>query len=202
MTADLLANITNQSSLPIYSQLISNISIQEGGLGIQSPRANAITAYMTTTKRCLQYANQGVWLGINKPRPLLPAPITILYDKWESSQNRSWLIFRKYLPVFNSVTVHQPDSDNDYIFKASLNGSREKMKEYSSIQVKKKLLYEPKITPSHVMQEVLPALLDKRTSMALMTMNRSNEAHRIKNHTFKTAIQRKLRIPVLDCHRE
>jgi hypothetical protein len=60
MTAALLANITNQTSLPIYSQLISNISIQEGGLGIQSPRSNAITSYMTTTKRCLQYAKQGV----------------------------------------------------------------------------------------------------------------------------------------------
>jgi hypothetical protein len=34
MTADLLANIANQSTLPIYSQLIANISIQEGGLGI------------------------------------------------------------------------------------------------------------------------------------------------------------------------
>jgi hypothetical protein len=39
MTADLLANIANQSSLSIsiHSQLIANISIQEGGLGIQSP---------------------------------------------------------------------------------------------------------------------------------------------------------------------
>jgi len=151
MTADLLANVTNQTSLPIYSQLISNISVQEGGLGIQSPRANAIASYMTTTKRCLQYAKQGVWLGVNKLRPLLPASITLLYDQWESSQNRTWQIFRKYLPVFNNVSVHQPDSDHDYIFKASLNGSREKMKQYSSIQVKKKVLCEPKITPSHVM---------------------------------------------------
>jgi hypothetical protein len=79
MTADLIANITNQSSLPIYSQLISNISIKEGGLGIQNPRTNTITAYMTTGKRCLQYAQQGMWLGDNKPRPLLPTPITILY---------------------------------------------------------------------------------------------------------------------------
>jgi hypothetical protein len=35
-----------------------------------------------------------------------------------------------------------------------------------------------------------------------MTMNRSNEAHRIKNHTFKTTIQHKLRLPVIDCHQE
>jgi hypothetical protein len=115
MIADLLANITNQSSLPIYSQLISNISIQEGGLGIQIPQTNAI-----------QYAQQGVWLGINKPWPILPTPITLLYEQWESSQSRSWLIFRKYLPIFNNVTVHQPDSDHDYLFKASLNGSHKR----------------------------------------------------------------------------
>ena len=59
MTADLLANITNKHDLPAHSQLISNISINEGGLGIQNPRTNAITAYMTTTKRCLQYAHDG-----------------------------------------------------------------------------------------------------------------------------------------------
>jgi hypothetical protein len=112
MMANLIANIANQSSLPIYSQLIANISIQEGGFGIQSPRTNAITSYMTTTKRCLQYAQQGVWLGLNKPRPILPTPITLLYQQWESSQNQSWLIFRKYLNTFNNVTVNQPDSDH------------------------------------------------------------------------------------------
>ena len=78
MTANLLANISNQSSLPIYSQLIANISINKGGIGIQSARTNAITSYMTTTKRCLQYAQQGVWLGLKKPRPILPTPITHL----------------------------------------------------------------------------------------------------------------------------
>jgi hypothetical protein len=50
MTADLIANITNQQHLPVHSQLISNISISRGGLGIQSPRTNAIIAYMSTTK--------------------------------------------------------------------------------------------------------------------------------------------------------
>jgi hypothetical protein len=51
MMADLIANIAKKSSLPIYSQLIANISIQKKGvLGIQSPRTNAITSYMTTKK--------------------------------------------------------------------------------------------------------------------------------------------------------
>jgi hypothetical protein len=197
MTADLLANITNQPSLPVYSQLISNISIQQGGLGMQSPRTNAIIAYMTTTKRCLQYVHQGVWLGFNKPRPLLPPTITSLYEDWESSTNRTWEIFRKYLKTFNSVSLEHPDTDNDYIFKASLNGSKDKMKEYAAKQLRTKVLEQEQVTPKHVLQ-VLPSLLDRRTSMALMTMSRCNEANRIKNHTFKTALQRKLRLPIFD----
>jgi hypothetical protein len=74
------------------------------------------------------------------------------------------LIFQKYLRVFNNVTVHQPGSDNDYVFKASLNGSCEKMKEYSARQLKKKILRESQITPPHVLR-VLPALMDKQTSI-------------------------------------
>jgi hypothetical protein len=62
------------------------------------------------------------------------------------------------------------------------------MNEYSARQLKKKILQEPQITPPHVLQ-VLPILMDKQASMALMTMSTSNEANNIKNHTFKTAIQ-------------
>jgi hypothetical protein len=106
MTANLIANITNQHHLPVHAQLISNISIAQGGLGIQSPRTNAITAYMSTTKRCIQYIHQGVWLGFNKPRPQLPPPIQVLYNDWESSNSRTWLIFWKYLKAFNDISVH------------------------------------------------------------------------------------------------
>jgi hypothetical protein len=54
-----------------------------------------------------------------------------------------------------------------HVFKASLNGSHEKMKEYSARQLKKKILQEPQITQPRILR-VLPALLDNRTSMALI----------------------------------
>jgi hypothetical protein len=71
------------------------------------------------------------------------------------------------------------------------------MKEHSSRQVKAKVLLNNAISPNHI-QQVLPALLDKRTSMALITMSRIPEDHRIKNHTFRTALQRKLRLPIIN----
>jgi hypothetical protein len=107
---------------------------------------------MTTTKRCLQYVHQGVWLGFNKPCPLLPRTITSLYEDWESSTNRTWEIFKKYLKTFNSVSLEHPDTDNDYIFKASLNGSKDKMKEYAAKQLRTKVLEQEQVTPKHVLQ--------------------------------------------------
>jgi hypothetical protein len=63
--------------------------------------------------------------------------------------------------------------------------------------VKSKLLFNADVSPQHV-QQVLPALLDKCTSMALMTMSRIREEHRIKNNTSRTALQRKLRLPIFN----
>jgi hypothetical protein len=177
MTANLLANITNKHDLPAHSQLISNKSINKGGLGIQNPCTNAITAYMTTTKHCLQYAHDRVWLGFNKPKPPLPPSIKLLYSNWPTSTNRTWQIFNKYLPTCTMIarTRKEPTTSHDYVFKASLNGTREKMKEFSAKQLKRK------VSPPYVL-ELLPAIMDKRSSVALMTMHRINESNRIQSN--------------------
>jgi hypothetical protein len=41
MTSNLIAHITNGTNLPPHAQLMANVSINEGGLGIQTPRTNA-----------------------------------------------------------------------------------------------------------------------------------------------------------------
>jgi hypothetical protein len=74
-------------------------------------------------------------------------------------------------------------NDTDYIFKASLNGSREKMKEHSSRMMKKNVLFNEHVPPAHI-RSVLPSVLDKRASLALMTMPRLEEENRMKNDNF------------------
>jgi hypothetical protein len=95
------------------------------------------------------------------------------------------------------IARNEPTTSHDYVFKASLNGTRKKMKEYSAKQLKRKALYSKEVSPPNVL-ELLPAIMDKRSSMALMTMSRINESNRIKNPTFRTALQRKLRVPIFD----
>ena len=88
MTNHVLSSITNKTSLPSHSHLIPNMSaIKQGGLGLQHPRTNTISSYMSTTKRCLQYTHQGIWLGYNKNRPILPHSIRHLYSDWETSKD-------------------------------------------------------------------------------------------------------------------
>jgi hypothetical protein len=56
------------------------------------------------------------------------------------------------------------------------------MKEYSTRKLKRQALFDNSITPPDVIA-VLPPIMDKRTSMALMTMSRLQESNRIMNHT-------------------
>jgi hypothetical protein len=71
------------------------------------------------------------------------------------------------------------------------------MKEYSSRQLKSKVLFNPDVSPQEV-QQVLSALLDKRTSMALMTMSRIPRRAPHQEPNFCTAFQRKLRLPIIN----
>jgi hypothetical protein len=72
MTNTLICRLIETRELPAHEEIISSLTINQAGLGLQHPRANAIPAFMTTMKRCLQYSAQGVWLGYNKPRHILP----------------------------------------------------------------------------------------------------------------------------------
>ena len=197
MTNHVLSSITNKNELPTHSHIIANMAIKQGGLGLQHPRTNAISAYMSTTKRCLQYAHQGVWLGFNKNRPILPDSIRCLYLDWETSNDRTWKIFRKYMHDFTSICCSQAHSHLDYVFNTSINKSRETIKEHAAIKMRKEVLEDENITPFEI-RKVLPGILDRRTSMALMTMSRLEERQRIKNNIFTIALKRKLRLKLFD----
>ena len=195
MTDEMITSITNTSDLPPHSHIMSNLSIKQGGLGLQHPRLNAITSYMMSTKRCLQYVKNGVWLGTNKPQPMLPDNIQILYSNWEKSSNRNWVIFNKYLPTFTSICCQRDTPNNDFIFKSSINNTRDKAKEYASRMIVKNVLLDENFTPASTIK-IMPALLDRRASMALMTMSRLEEAHRMTNEVFQICLKRKLRLPI------
>lgn len=97
MINDFLCSITNKPQLPDHTNIISTMSTSQGGLGLQHPRSNAIAAFMMTTKRCLQFSQDGVWLGYNNLRVVLNHPITCLYSNWSTTTLQTMTTFRRYM---------------------------------------------------------------------------------------------------------
>jgi hypothetical protein len=81
MTNSLIYRLTETTELPAHAEIISSLTTNQGGLGLQHPRANAIPAFMTTMKRCLKYSAQEVWLGYNKPRVTFSHPKSPSFTK-------------------------------------------------------------------------------------------------------------------------
>jgi hypothetical protein len=63
--------------------------------------------------------------------------------------------------------------------------------------MKKNVLFNEHFTPLHIRQ-ALPSVLDKRASMALMTMSRLEEENRLKNDNFVICLKWKLRLRIIN----
>jgi hypothetical protein len=59
--------------------------------------------------------------------------------------------------------------------------------------IKRNVLFNEEVTPTHI-RVMLPSILDKRASMALMTMPRLDEENRMKNDNFVICLKCKLRL--------
>lgn len=62
--------------------------------------------------------------------------------------------------------------------------------------IKRNVLFNEDVTPTHI-RVMLPSILDKRASMALMTMPRLDEENRMKNDNFVICLKRKLRLRII-----
>jgi len=119
---------------PRYSQLISQMAVAKGGLGIQHPRSNAIPMMILATKRLIQYAAEGIYLGPTVPQHKLPSTITNIYKNWKTSPSKIFRFSRKYQEDICNVCVSEQVDNHMYFFmeKSSLNTRRKKNQYISS----------------------------------------------------------------------
>ena len=54
----ILEHVTQTGDTPQHSQLISTMSIKQGGLGLPHPMQSAIPTAIVTTKHCIQFATE------------------------------------------------------------------------------------------------------------------------------------------------
>eukprot|EP00956_Cyclotella_meneghiniana_P014656 scaffold22074_cov39-Cyclotella_meneghiniana.AAC.1 len=157
MTNSFIQTAISSEPLPEHAEIITSVSIKSGGLGLQHPRTSAVTHFMLTMKRCLQYCQDGVWLGFNKPRVPLPPSITSLFDQWDTSTTRVMKNFQHYVSDFAEVCTGSPDATNEFIFDTSINKCRETMKEHAS-----------KMTRSYTLEKSAPDYVTPRLRQMLL----------------------------------
>ena len=197
MTNTFLQSAIESEPLPPHAELITSMSVKSGGLGLQHPRTCAVAQFMLTTKRCLQYCHDGVWLGYNKPRPALPPTITNLFADWKTTDTKTMTNFRHYAGTFAEICCGSPDTIDHFVYNSSINKCREVVREHAAKMTREHTL--ERVAPSYVSAKLDTMLLEE-TSLALMTAPRLEPKNRMKNPTFCTAMKRKLRLTIIKDH--
>ena len=159
---------------------IASLPNRLGGLGYHSAAAAAYPRLITQTARAIK-------LALSKSSPV-PTHHQQQYINWEHSEDPAITAYRKGLSLFNAEyadqTLHDPDRFDHTTHNRQLNHV---LKEHVIPRLIE--LTDP------AQRAFLPSLLSPLTSMALH-LPRPAERFRLDNPIFRTAIRRKLRLPL------
>ena len=194
MLNDFLADLTCRDDLPVHAQLIATMSSNLGGLGLQHPRCTAIPAAILTTKRCLEYAREGVWIGAVDTPVRLPHCITHLYENWRSSNAApTFQLFNRYAPAMADICIKQDavDTLSQFIYKTSPKLCKERLKDHAATLVQ---TFLRKSMADVTTEAKLDEMFQRTTSLALLDMPRSDPCNRQKNQQWLVSLKRKLRL--------
>ena len=203
MLNDFLSQLLGLKDLPPHAHVIATVSLSNGGLGLQHPRLAAIPSFILSTKRCIDYATNGVFLPHRPSAIHLPPSLRSLFQRWDCPDDdcRTFATFHKYLAPTAAVAIHEDDSLADtitpkdherFIHSTSLNWARDLLKHHAGEKYLQHLAF---IAPNNVIH-ALPGLLQPHMSLPLVAMSRSNAKHRLDNQRFTFALQSKLRVGI------
>ena len=196
MIGDILASVTGQRNLPRHAHLIATMSTSTGGLGLPHPRCSAIPSLILSTRRAIQYATKGIYIGKTHRLYKLPATISRLYENWRTSSAPTFTVFRKYSQDIANICVSEQmeNSFDFFLYKSSLNTCRERIRLASSKRTKIMLEHEWSSDSDALGQ--MEDLLDPKMAACLLDMSRLCEDHRRRNDDFVIMLKRKLRLPL------
>ena len=194
MVENVLAKLTKRESVPSHSLLISSMSTNNGGLGIQHPCSTAIPAFVLSTRRVIQYATNGIWISNTLPPVQLPGSITCLYNEWKTSSATTFEYFRRYATDISEICVqdNSVDSFDTFMSTTSVDICHERIRAAAADRHKQLIEQEWEDKPESLHQ--LEDILEPRHSFALVDMSRLKPKNRQKNEHFGIMLCRKLRL--------
>ena len=199
MINNFLSSLTDRTSIPDHAQLISNMSTNKGGIGLQHPRCTAIPSLILSFKRCIEYTSQGVWIGRTEEPVKLPRNITSMYENWQSSHQKCFKVFSKYATAIAEVCVSDTVDNGmtHFLYRSSPNTCKERIKDEASVRIMRFIKKELK---HNLTNKKLGEILLCSTSKALTEMPRSDPDNRMANDHFQITLTRKLRMPLWPDH--
>ena len=194
MVENVLAKLTKRESVPSHSLLISSMSTNNGGLGIQHPCSTAIPAFVLSTRRVIQYATNGIWISNTLPPVQLPGSITCLYNEWKTSSATTFEYFRRYATDISEICVQDNSVDpfDTFMSTTSVDTCHERIRAAAADRHKQLIEQDWDDKPESLHQ--LEDILEPRHSFALVDMSRLKPKNRQKNEHFGIMLCRKLRL--------
>ena len=116
MIKDMVSSLMNKTSIPHHIYLISTMGTSQGGLGLLHSTTLAVPTFMLASRKCIQYAVNGVWIGGIRPPVPLPDNITSFYKNWKTSTLTPFQFSQKDLQSMVDTCVHTMEEDNTNIF--------------------------------------------------------------------------------------
>ena len=174
LTSTVETNVTEQSTL------IASLPNRLGGLGYHNAAAAAYPRLLTQTARALKLAQ-------SKESPI-PTHHQQQYRNWEHSEDPAIIAFRRGLSLFTHEYADQTLYKHERYDHTTHNRQINHILQEHVI---------PKLieTTTPTERVLLPSLLSPLTSMAFH-LPRPAERLRLDNQIFRTAIRRKLRLPL------
>ena len=197
MLEDFLSRVLQQPSLPPHVQVITSMSTSGGGLGFPHPRSSAIPSFVLTTRRAIQYALSGIFIGRTAPLAQLTPQLRNLYKDWQTSSSATFTRFRRYASDIAKVCVSdrlEQDQFDFFLKKSSLTTCRDRIRLRAARRARH--------TIEHLWARDAPSLaqlgdlLDPKMAASLMDLSRTTVSNRRRDDDFRCMLKRKLRLPL------
>eukprot|EP00984_Skeletonema_dohrnii_P016248 scaffold7173_cov81-Skeletonema_dohrnii-CCMP3373.AAC.1 len=193
LNKNVILAITQKETMPIHSQLLTNIDTKRGGIGITSPRLKAIPSFILATKTTLDTIYNGVNLGKHRKRYMLPQPITSLYEDHTNNPSKLLQLFNKFGPEIATICTKQDSNQMEpFINSTKLNTCHERINTSLADRLTEDVIFNLDQDSKHNIEEIL----DGKFGQGLLDLPRKDQNNRQPNNLFRYNLLRCLRINI------
>jgi len=178
------------------SWFLAHVLVAGGGLGLMDYSARAVASFVVPLATSLHHATIG--FSARRTDTVLPVPDALAcgLTDWKTSNVPSLVLFRSLTP---SLLAHEKFRNVTDVVSHLVDamGKRTTIRDLVRSHKRRELQTFYDTAPPEL-ASLLPSILQRHTSEALLHMSRRSPDHRLASPYFKLLLCRKLRLPIYD----